>query len=130
MASLLISEGYFGSDCTECIMDGSCKHGCMASLLRDAADRIEELLKEREGIPRWISVEDALPEDDVNVLICAVDGDGNTVRAMTSYTHRMYGYNIEGWCPPWQYFSNTYIITHWMPLPEEPKEDANENAQG
>lgn len=94
--------------------------------LHRAADRLEELeaeLSRLKAQQRWIPVTERLPEDDDDVLICAVDGDGNTVRAMTSYTHRMYGYNIEGWCPPWQYFSNTYIITHWMMLPETPKEE-------
>lgn len=36
----------------------------------------------------------------------------------------MHGYNIEGWCSPWQHFRNYYIVTHWMPLPEPPKEEA------
>lgn len=72
-----------------------------------------------DAMPRWISVEERLPEDDVNVLIYAVSNgdDVDSCIAMTSYTHRMHGFNIEGWRSPWQYFFFDYMITHWMPLP-------------
>lgn len=73
--------------------------------------------------PKWISVEDMLPEDNLNVLVYAIGNNENSVIAMTGYTHKMYGYNIEGWRSPWQYFFYEYKITHWMPLPEAPKED-------
>ena len=71
----------------------------------------------------WISVKDGLPEDDVRVLVCGNGGDESHVIAITQYTHRKYGYNIEGWIEPWQYFFYNYEITHWMPLPEPPKEE-------
>ena len=73
--------------------------------------------------PKWISVEDRLPEDNLNVLVYAIGNNKNSVIAMTGYTHKMYGYNIDGWRSPWQYFFYEYKITHWMPLPEAPKED-------
>ena len=68
-------------------------------------------------------MEDRLPEDNLNVLVYAIGDNENSVIAMTGYTHKMYGYNIEGWHSPWQYFFYEYKITHWMPLPEAPKED-------
>lgn len=74
-------------------------------------------------IPKWVSVEDKLPEDDVDVLVYALDNNKSSVIAMTSYTRHMHGYNIEGWCSPWQYFFCNYKITHWMPTPEGPKEE-------
>ena len=72
--------------------------------------------------PQWISVEERLPDDDVNVLVYAIGNNENDVIAMTSYTHNMLCYGIEGWRSPWQYFFAEYKITHWMPLPEPPKE--------
>lgn len=75
-----------------------------------------------DATPKWIRAEDMLPEDDVNVLVYAIGNNENDVVAMTSYTHNMYGYNIEGWRSPWQYFFYEHKITHWMPLPEPPKE--------
>ena len=77
--------------------------------------------------PKWISVEERLPEDDIDVLVYAIGNNEESVIAMTSYTHNMHGYNIEGWRSPWQYFFHEYKITHWMPLPEPPKEE--EHAQ-
>lgn len=77
--------------------------------------------------PSWISVDERLPEYDVDVLVYAVGNNENSCVVMTSYTHHMYGYNIEGWRSPWQYFFYERKITHWMPLPEAPKED--EHAQ-
>ena len=73
-------------------------------------------------IPEWISTEDKMPEDDEDVLVFAV-GKEDPVMAITSYTHNMYGYNFEGWRSPWEYFHRNYTITHWMPLPDSPKED-------
>ena len=72
---------------------------------------------------KWISVKDRLPEDDVRVLVSANSKIGDPVIAITHYTHRKYGYNIEGWIEPWQYFFYNHDITHWMPLPEPPKEE-------
>lgn len=84
------------------------------------------ILEARAGkdmnVPRWISVEERLPEDNANVLVYAIGNNEHSVIAMTSYTHNMYGFNIEGWRAPWQYFFHEYKITHWMPLPSAPKE--------
>lgn len=79
-------------------------------------------------VTRWISVEERLLEDDVNVLIYAVsNGDEvDSCIAMTSYTHHMHGFNIEGWHPPWQYFFFDYMITHWMPLPNRRRRNDHE----
>ena len=72
--------------------------------------------------PRWISVIDELPVPDTRVIVSAIDNDGESIVAITEYTHRLYGLGLTGWVEPWQYFSCNYKITHWMPLPEAPKE--------
>ena len=84
------------------------------------ADAYQEL---ESNQPKWISVEERLPDDDVNVLVYAIGNHESSIIAMTSYTHRMHGYNIEGCRSPWQYFFHEYKITYWMPLPDAPKED-------
>lgn len=57
----------------------------------------------------WISVKDRLPDDDKTVLV--TDG----IRICLSY--------YEGCCDLWR---GGYIfgreMTHWMPLPQPPKE--------
>ena len=79
--------------------------------------------------PKWISVEERLPDDNVDVLVYIASKKENvdSVIAITQYTHSMHGYNIEGWCSPWQYCFWDREVTHWMPLPsmpDPPKEDA------
>lgn len=90
---------------------------------------IQKRFAAEKAAPKWISVEDRLPEDCMNVLVYAIGNNENDVVAMTSYTHNMYGYNIEGWCSPWQYFFYEYKITHWMPLPEPPKMDGDKDGK-
>lgn len=65
----------------------------------------------------WINVKDKLPLDSRSILICSKDGGVG------------YGWYtaLEGWyyC---RCYDNEFIhisendITHWMPLPESPKE--------
>ena len=110
----------------------SLDHLCSSALeyiqhLEAGIDRCYELAKRLESAqPKWISVEERLPEDDVNVLIYAAsEKDGvDSVIAITNYTHSMHGFNIEGWRSPWQYCFWERKVTHWMPLPEAPKEEA------
>lgn len=91
--------------------------------VKDALAYIQRL---EAAQPKWISVEERLPEDDVEVLVYIASKKENvdSVIAITHYTHSMYGYNIEGWCSPWQYCFWDREVTYWMPLPEPPKEDA------
>ena len=73
--------------------------------------------------PRWVSVIDGMPAPDTRVLASAIDNDGESIVVITEYTHRLYGLGLTGWIEPWQYFSYNYKITHWMLLPEAPKEE-------
>lgn len=76
----------------------------------------------------WISVEDRLPEHNVDVLIFAEgkeDGfKGDTVQAISSIRNQKFFNDAPDcwlWVQPWQFFRQNYRITHWMPLPEPPK---------
>ena len=103
------------------------EEGCMDILVRDALTLIQQLeaqVGKDKNVPSWISVDERLPEDDVNVLVYAIGNNEDDVIAMTSYTHNMHCFGIEGWRSPWQYFFYNYKITHWMPLPEGPKEES------
>lgn len=59
------------------------------------------------GEPRWIPVTERLPEKDVRVIVCASLPEG---------VHSDFIYEDGHW------FVSTGV-THWMPLPEPPKED-------
>jgi hypothetical protein len=97
--------------------------------LTEAADRIEAQAKEIENLrgqlPRWVPVEEHLPENGVPVLInyiASSDGkyhpDGTAV--WTDYGCFWWEGSLED--------CDTEVavpITHWMPLPEPPEvEDA------
>lgn len=69
-----------------------------------------------DAIPRWISVEERLP-DKGNVVLAMWKGE----IAFARYTpHRLGWYNLAS-----QYDSPN-AVTHWMPLPEPPKEETTE----
>ncbi len=82
----------------------------------------------------WISVEERLPEDDlpkntkrlsIKVLVASSNGRRNGVRTISR----------QRWvtnCNPleyhkWEWSRDAECITHWMPLPEPPEEEAYEN---
>lgn len=69
------------------------------------ADCFAEL---EESIPRWISVKDRLPENKPEKCLCYSEKGDFMVGAYTNW----------GWMFPC-YFEK---VTHWMPLPEPPKE--------
>lgn len=72
----------------------------------------------------WISVEDRLPEDDTNVLVLF---NGEIKIGFMTWEHPTYEETWESY----KYWDESYHdgqgwehweITHWMPLPEPPKE--------
>lgn len=108
--------------------DGCCRytkeegHSCY-TLLRNAADAIEELSK-----PRWIPVAERLPESvDDDVLV--TDGEGYAV-GFWREDAKAWDSTDFGWLenrsePP----CGIHTVTHWMPLPplpEPPKEETDE----
>lgn len=60
----------------------------------------------------WISVNDRLPEPGEDVLVCNHWGDIDT---------DMVWINPDG---KTEFYFDKTNVTHWMPLPEPPKEDA------
>lgn len=94
---------------------GKHKEKCVLELL-DAADTIEAL---EAAQPKWISVEDRLPDVGEKVMVCGVKN------GMQVGTFR--GISRHGKSRKWWWKKNTILeVTHWMPLPslpEPPKED-------
>ena len=77
----------------------------METMIEDMEERIAIMTE--QGL--WIPVTDRLPQDDEDVLVW-VNG-----------THRDMAYRDEG---VWYDEEHNHLnnITHWMPLPEPPKE--------
>jgi len=135
-------------DCTTVCPRAGTGNGCITRLKKEAADAIEELQRQiivtkkcyqmmaeayeaEVTKPKWISVEDALPEEDVEVLISYryKEGEGDTSHVdidITTYGQMYFGgrevAGVKHWRPPFEYFSSNYEVIAWMPLPEPPKE--------
>lgn len=95
-------------------------------LMREAADQIERDQKEiaelREKVPQWISVEDRMPD---TVPCDAGTEYSEAVVVWTNGNKAMIAVwdGIDWICPCDFWEACGEEITHWMPLPEPPKED-------
>lgn len=81
-------------------------------LMREAADQIEHDQKEIAALRekrRWISVTEKTPEYDMPQLALNADGDALIANYAYGEWFDTWGQDVE--------------VTHWMPLPEPPKED-------
>ena len=82
----------------------------------------------------WISVKDRLPNIDEEVLVLARGMGilkGQSRCAVAYIVDRVYYTAVPAkteprWRCPIQFFLTDFQITHWMPLPEPPKEDDDE----
>ena len=92
----------------------SADNDCRTTMMRDALALIERLESERDAalakVPRWISVEERLPKEAGKYIVCT--------RKRAVYCTAFRFFHGEG------YFATdtTTHITHWMQLPEPPKE--------
>ncbi len=66
----------------------------------------------------WISVKDRLPESEVMVLTYLEDDDDYRIDYIIIFDVPLWACILE---------RDNYKVTHWMPLPEAPK-DENEMA--
>ena len=103
-------------ECVTC----PCDIGECIRMVYAAADQIERDQKEieelREKLPKWISVKERLPIDRLKKYLVAFRDAGGSIVDMARYIPS------DGWtCDNWDVPQN--LITHWMPLPEPPKED-------
>ena len=84
--------------------------GCVQELHRDTLAMVQQL---EAQAPKWISVEERLPEDCGEVLFVLYGrvylGD--------------YLWNEAFETPAGSVFFAGEAVTHWMPLPEPPKEE-------
>ena len=82
----------------------------------EAADTILELLREKQdpaAMSGWISVTDRLPDESGNVIVC-VKRRFSDYRMVTVSWYIAIERRFSG--------SDFFTITHWMPMPEPPKE--------
>lgn len=92
-----------------------------AGALQVLAEAYKKLLAKDTNVPaKWISTKDRLPCDEKPVLACyGFDGSKDANR-------RWYGvltYFAFETNPHWQHETTGLHVTHWMPLPELPREE-------
>lgn len=86
-------------------------------------DTIDELpalsTDEVRGVGEWTSVEERLPEKHVEVLICTEDYGKNELGFANTAA-----WDGSEWIETWNRKESIPYVSHWMPLPVPPKEDA------
>ena len=106
--------------CAGCMFASLYEPACTDLLLRHAADRIERDQKElaalREKVPQWISVSEKMPTDHLKRYLISFKDAGGGIVDMARYIHGL-GWECNNWEVPQE------LITHWMLLPEPPKEE-------
>jgi hypothetical protein len=85
-----------------------------ASDYEKAADTIEELSK-----PKWIPVTERLPKPDDIVVVAIHDDSGDTPYDVTNVGFYLDVFPLGVWVVENERCS---YVTHWMPLPQPPKE--------
>ena len=85
-------------------------------------EKIEKIIRKHMN-DDWISVDERLPEDDIEVLItyADVDDDEEAWIDITTYGDATLGGNkldYKEWRNPFPYFKGNYKVTDWKPLPE------------
>ena len=94
--------------CGRCPYVNDCEDFGACKLPRDALAYINQL---EARVPKWISVKERLPEDDENVMI------------LSNERITFVGFYKNGqWISYSLYAIYGNVVTHWMPIPEIPKE--------
>jgi hypothetical protein len=76
---------------------------------------------------KWISVKDRLPEDGENVLVYNDDNSEDFIPYFTGYFHGGMWYSSYALYEEENFLEVPSIVTHWMPLPEPPKDQQHKH---
>lgn len=126
---------------------------CWEKVMKDALEYIQHL---EAAQPKWISVKERLPESGVHVFVlCEIRANGSVIRRYVcdgfhveawkekagcysedcalAYNDEDDEYYLEeGWyevIKNWEEYNSVTIddfVTHWMPLPNPPKENVHD----
>ena len=122
----------------EIVSSGYGQAQCHKETMRMAVDALRAKQERENQKPQWISVKDGLPEneeDDVLIYCREIEHYGLHKEKRKAY-HAIYKGAYDGdrwytnWCYGCKYIEDVNVewpdeeisVTHWMPLPEPPKE--------
>jgi hypothetical protein len=91
-------------------------NNCSDELLKNTAGLVKQL---EAQVPRWISVEERLPEDREHVLMRIPGYDLHEGLYLTVTGFEYYDKATK----PWAWKNVDGLVTHWMPMPKPPKEE-------
>ena len=113
----ICNERFDCEDCPAAVHEGKCKAGYIADHL--IANGVTIATDNNVG-HKWIPVTERLPEH-FGTFIVAVDERDNNRTVYVDCAD--FDYFAKRW-KTWGYFEDGWKVTHWMPLPEPPEEDA------
>ena len=133
----------FERKCDECpyISEFDMERDCECNLGKDTYDFIRQLehhigeLTEKvaqleAAQPKWISVEERLPEPNTTVLLIAHGWESQLVyigKLEKVESEKSWLTGLVSKASEWTVYGFSYlkepIVTHWMPIPQMPKED-------
>lgn len=115
-------RGQAGSECTS-------EDHYIKKAWEHCLDRVVGIIRKHMN-DGWISVEERLPEDDVDVLVTYADIDDEEYADITTttYGNAYLGGNkldFKEWRSPFEYFKSNYKVTAWQYLPEPYRPERN-----
>ena len=76
-----------------------------------------------DAMGKWISVKDALPQDQGWYLVYAPSYSGGSSSGLKCINGVMFAkWNGKAWSIEVGYYKRSGCVKHWMPFPEAPKE--------
>lgn len=119
--------------CKACPYDAGCRKAHEeedivpgSAMMIDALAYIRQL---EAAAPKWISVDEQLPEPNKDVLLIAHGWKSRTIYIgrLRRIEASMGFFGIESKASDWTIWGWSYLVTptvlYWMPLPEPPKEE-------
>lgn len=130
-ADVFKTEWHMANECQDCKQN---TRNCQYDVIFTRMD-ICEMIDSAPTVGEWVSVKDRLPEEKENPLtkdfaevVCFCDFGGIPKRTDV----RTFKFGKRTWSEEGHFWDEGQlmdgVVTHWMPLPEPPKEDNNEGS--